>query len=327
MHREREKSGVQQRRHPERLFCVDGERKAKCASSLRLLSPQPKSLAERWQSRRQGRVDARRTRKREEGAGQGLGKEAAARARRDTATEEAIVPPVLRGGSVTGCSRLGEAHPRRGGSAVERGQADHDGEDSSFEPAAAAAPPVWAPPRADAVRRRRRGREREKQRGRSRTGRRRRVAPTMLCPNAGQDKRERERREEKAEEAEKKGRDGGSRAARPRRQGRWRGGGRGAVLQRLASAARIRGEGGAGGTRTAEPGKGTHPTLPCLDPSRRPRRWPPSPVGCLALAAAVATQRREREERQMWSERWLTRTFAYAVGGDLFWVPDSGYCE
>jgi len=54
---------------------------------------------------------------------------------------------------------------------------------------------------------------------------------------------------EKAEEAEKKkGRDGGSRAARPRRQGRRRSGRRGAVLQRLASAARVRrGEGGAGG--------------------------------------------------------------------------------
>ena len=47
---------------------------------------------------------------------------------------------------------------------------------------------------------------------------------------------------EKAEEAEKKkGRDGGSRAARPRRQGRRRGRGRSAVLQRLASAARVRG--------------------------------------------------------------------------------------
>ena len=145
MHHEREKSSVQRSRHTERLFCVDGERKAKCASSLRLLSPQPKSLAERRQSRRRGRAGARRTRKREEGAGRGLGKEAAARAQRDTATEEAIVPPVLRGGSVTGCDRLGEARPRRGGSAVERGQADHGGEDSSFEPAAAAAPPLWAP--------------------------------------------------------------------------------------------------------------------------------------------------------------------------------------
>ena len=36
---------------------------------------------------------------------------------------------------MTGCGRLGEARPRRGGSAVERGQADHSGEDSSFEPA------------------------------------------------------------------------------------------------------------------------------------------------------------------------------------------------
>ena len=25
----------------------------------------------------------------------------------------------------------------------------------------------------------------------------------------------------------------------------------------------------------------------------------------------------------MWSGRWLARTFAYAVGEDLFWVPDS----
>ena len=131
MRREHEKSEVQQSRHSKNLFCVDGERNPKFASTLRLLSPQPKSPAER---RRQ---------------------------------------------------------PGRGGTP------------------------------------------------------RRRVAPAVLCPNAEQDKRE--RREEKAEEAEKKGRDGGSRAARPRRQGRRRGGGRGTVLQRLASAARVRGEGGAEG--------------------------------------------------------------------------------